>query len=89
MANLSAGNYLASSVSQNIAKFPSALNGVFVSSATGATLAIFDDSGTGTSVTVIAAFTPTSVGWYPMPVQTRNGLNVSIAGTITYTVVWD
>lgn len=89
MANLSGANYLNGSVSQNICKFPSALQGVFISSATGATIAIFDDAGTGTSVTIVSSFTPGSIGFYPIPVQSRNGLNVSVAGTITYTMIWD
>ncbi len=91
MANFCAANYLNGSISQNISKNPAALVGVFVSAVTGSgTMSIFDDAGTGTSVTLISAFTPNvSICWYPMPIQARNGLNVSIAATVTYTICWD
>lgn len=91
MAHLSAANYLNGSLSQNVAKNPSALVGVFVSSVTGSgTIAIFDDSSTGTSVPLVASFIPNvSICWYPMPFQTRNGINISIGATVVYTVAWD
>lgn len=91
MAHLSAGNYLNGSVSQNVSKFPANLVGVFISSVTGSgTVAIFDDAGTGTSVTMVASFIPNvSICWYPMPIQSRNGLNISIGATVVYTICWD
>jgi hypothetical protein len=96
MANFAAGNYKTVAVSvatvSNISANPASMAGIFVSSSTGAgTVAIFDDGGTGTSVTVIPAFTPNiTICWYPVPVQTRNGICVSVgAATITYTVFWD
>lgn len=85
MANLS-GQYKAASASGNISANPCNLNGVFISSATGATLAIFDDSGTGTSQTVVSAFTPASIGYYPMPFVCNRGINAVITGTLTFTV---
>lgn len=96
MANLSAGNYLNLSGSvaavSNVSKNPCSLVGIFVSSNTGAgTIAVFDDGGTGTSVTMVSAFTPNiSVCWYPAPMQARNGLCVSVsAATLTFTVAFD
>ncbi len=90
MANFSAANFLNGSTSQEVSKFPCALQGVFVSTATGATVALFDATGTSANNPIISAFVPNaSICWYPMPVQTRNGLNISVAGTITYTVFWD
>lgn len=93
MAHLSAANYtnvVNGSIAQNIAKNPTALVGIFVSSATGATVAVFDDSATGSGTTIVAAFTPnTTICWYPMPFQTRNGIAVSITGTCSYTVAFD
>lgn len=88
MANLSY-QYLNGSASQLVCKFPCALGGVFVSSATGATIAIFDTA-TSTVFTpaLISSFTPTSVGFYAMPFQALTGLNISIAGTCTYTVAF-
>lgn len=88
MANLSY-QYLNSSVSQLVSKNPCALGGVFISSATGATLAIFDaNQSTVFAPALISSFTPASIGFYPMPFQALTGLNVSIAGTCTYTVAF-
>lgn len=93
MAHLSAANYLNvinGSLAQNVAKFPSNLVGMFISSATGATVAVFDDAATGNATTIVAAFTPnTTICWYPMPFQTLKGIAVSITGTVSYTVAWD
>lgn len=88
MATL-AGGYINSSVSQLHSPNPVSLLGVFISSATGATMTIID-SATSLTVTPVAvsAFTPISGSWYPMPFQLRNGLNVSIAGTCTYTTAF-
>ncbi len=95
MANFSAANYknftTSSTTPQSISANPAALQGIFVSSVTGSgTIAVFDDAGVGTSVTVVSAFVPNvTICWYPIPVQTRNGICVSVAATVTYTVFWD
>jgi hypothetical protein len=34
---------------------------------------------------VVSSFTPLPGSWYPMPFAILNGINVSIAGTCTYT----
>lgn len=89
MASFSSPNYVNSSISQLVSKSPTPLQGVFISSATGATLAIFDANlSTVFSPALISSFTPASIGFYPMPFNAQNGLNVSIAGTITYTVAF-
>lgn len=88
MANLTY-QYLNSSVSQLVSKNPCALGGVFISSATGASMAIFDTAtSTVFAPAIVSSFTPASVGFYPMPFQALTGLNVSIAGTCTYTVAF-
>ena len=84
-----AGTYLNSSVSQLHSPNPCALLGVFVSSATGATIMVADTSASLTFTPIaVAAFTPIGGSWYPMPFQMKNGLNVSIAGTCTYTTAF-
>jgi hypothetical protein len=95
MANFSGANFktftVSSTTPQSISANPAALVGIFVSSVTGAgTIALFDDAGVGTSVTIVSAFIPNvSICWYPIPVQTRNGLCASIGATVTFTAIWD
>lgn len=84
--------YVNKSASALAYAFPCQLQGVFVSSATGATMAIFDSSlSTSFTPAAISSFAPnTSICWYPMGgIQLLSGCNVSIAGTISYTVVID
>lgn len=79
----------------NISKFPCSLQGIFISSVTGtATIAIFDSAGTDTASTAVAAFTPIapsgSMNWYSFGgMQMKNGINVSVAATVVYTIVYD
>lgn len=89
MANLSA-NYKAMSASGNVIAYPSDLVGVFISSATGATLAIYDSATTTTGTPIVAAFTPNvTVCWYPMPFSTMNGIYAAITGTLSFTVAYN
>ena len=62
------------------------LGGVFVGTATGATLAFYDDAGTGTSTPLVAPFTVAAGTWYPLPFAFGKGLNVVATGTLTATV---
>lgn len=88
MATL-AGTYLNSSISQLHSPNPCQMLGIFVSSATGATIAVSDSNASLTfTPVVVASFTPLAGSWYPMPFQMKNGLNVSIAGTVTYTTAF-
>ncbi len=67
------------------------LQGMFISAVTGtATVAIYDTNGVGTNVTIIQTFSPNITQcWYPMPCQTYNGLAVSVAATVNYTIMFD
>ena len=88
MATL-AGTYINSSVSQLHSPNPCALLGVFISSATGATMMVADAGNSLTFTPIaVASFTPLAGSWYPMPFQMKNGMNVSIAGTVTYTTAF-
>ena len=59
-----------------------AVRGIFVSSATGATIAVFD--GTGTSVTVVPTFSATAATWYPLgDVTCGSAINIVTAGTMS------
>ena len=63
------------------------LLGIFVSAASSTpTITIYDDAATGTSVTLVAVFTPTAATWYPLPFKLAAGLNVVIGGTVQATV---
>ena len=86
-----ASQFVACTASSLVYQRSGTLQGIFVSSNTGGTMAIFDSNvSTVFSPTAIATFTPnTSVCWYPMPFQFLNGINVSISGTISYTVAID
>jgi hypothetical protein len=60
------------------------LVGIFVASAAGATLQVFDSlTASGTPIT--GAFTP-ALGWNTLPFQFGTGLSIAHTGTIDYTV---
>ena len=59
-----------------------AVRGIFVSTATGATIAIFD--GTGTGVTMVPTFNATSATWYPLgDMIAGSAINIVTAGTMS------
>lgn len=86
MANLTY-QFLNGSTTQSVCQFPCAFGGVFVNTI-GATLTFADNATSTTFTPVIISFSPTSVGFYPAPFQTKNGLNVSVTGTGNYTVAF-
>jgi hypothetical protein len=68
----------------NISVGPTALQGIFVSSASGTpTITIYDDAATGTTTPIVPTFTPVAGTYYPLPFRALNGLNVVIGGTVT------
>jgi len=60
------------------------LVGIFVSTiGTTPTITVYDDSGTGTTVTLVDTFTPVAGTYYKLPFYALNGINVVIGGTGT------
>jgi hypothetical protein len=84
--NLPGTNYYRISASGNVKTSQGTLLGVFVATTTGGTLTFYDDSGTGTSKTIVGTFTPNAGQFYPLPFSFANGLNVVVAGTIDATI---
>ncbi len=61
--------------------------GIFVASAAGATLAIYDDAAGGTTLPVVTAFPVVAGQWYDLPVEIAYGLSVVVTGTLSATAV--
>jgi|HubBroStandDraft_4_1064222.scaffolds.fasta_scaffold1706234_2 hypothetical protein len=81
------GGYAQISASGNVWPSACAMTGIFVSSASGTpTITIYDDAATGTSVPLVATFTPVAGTYYKLPFRALLGLNVVIGGTIACTV---
>lgn len=63
------------------------MGGIFVSSTTAGTIAIYD--GTSASGTkIVDTFSPTAGVSYPFPFNFTKGLFVSVGGTLSATVFW-
>lgn len=79
-----------SSTGGNVTANPGVITGIFVSAASATpTITIYDDPGTGTGVTFVQVFTPTSATYYPVRGKYGQGLNVVLGGTVTCTVFYD
>ena len=79
--------YAVVSASGNVSPKPCALVGIFVAAASATpTITIYDDAGTGTTVTLVSVFTPVAGTYYKLPFRTLNGLNIVIGGTVSCTV---
>lgn len=64
------------------------LGGILVSSATGATLAVYD--GVGTDGTLILDTMSVTAGQpYPLPCKFQNGLYIVVGGTVSATVFYE
>lgn len=82
-----AGTYVQFSASGNVSPNPTSLLGIFVSAASAIpTIAVFDDSATGTTIKLVDTFTPIAGSWYPLPFQAKKGLNIVVSGTVSATV---
>ena len=85
----SADDWSAISASGNISAVPCFLQGIFVSSSSGGTIAIYDDAATGTSIPAVAQFSATAATWYPLQMKLAKGLNVVVGGTLAATVMFN
>jgi hypothetical protein len=81
-------SYKPITASGNVCNSDGILGGIFVASASGATIAIYDDAGTGTATPVVAAFAPMAGTYYPLPFGVSAGINVVVTGTLAATVAY-
>ena len=78
--------YAQINASGNVCAGPAALSGIFVSSATSGSIAVYDDAGTGTSTKLVAAFSVSGGQFYRLPFRALKGLNIATSGSIEATV---
>ncbi|MCE7073686.1 hypothetical protein LZG74_25475 [Dyadobacter sp. CY327] len=79
--------YTAISASALINDSLTRLGGLFVSSASGATITIYDNAAASGAI-AIASFTPVAGVNYAFPALLKNGCYVSVTGTLSATVFW-
>lgn len=65
------------------------LRGIFVSSATGASITVYDDPAAGTTTKIIDTFTPVASTFYSLPTKYKTGCNVVITGTASCTIFYN
>lgn len=63
------------------------LLGIFVASASGASIKVWDNT-SGASTVVVNTFTPVPGSFYPIPANLVTGCYVTITGTADITVFW-
>ena len=62
------------------------MGGVFVSTTSGGTLAIYDGNTTASGSLVVTQFTPAAATYYQLPFRCKNGgFNFVVGGTIAFT----
>lgn len=65
------------------------LRGIFISSATGGSITVYDDPAAGTTNKIIDTFTVAAATFYSLPSKYRTGCNVVIGGTVSCTVFFN
>lgn len=88
IGNLQAGAFRQLAATANIKSSQGALLGFFVSSSTAGTIAIYDDTATGTTTKILDTFTPAGLGWFDLPAAFATGCYVVIGGTMQVTLVY-
>jgi hypothetical protein len=73
--------------SGNVMPRPGALLGIFCSTSTGGTVAVYDDPSTGTATQIVGTITLASGTWYNLPMTFAQGCNLVVAGAAVITVV--
>ena len=74
------------SVTSNVCAADGIMAGVFCSSSSSGTLAIYDDAATGTTTKIVDTFNLVAGTWYPLPFAVANGIYCVIGGTASITV---
>jgi hypothetical protein len=85
---IEAGQYSVRTASGNIKTSQGVLFGVFCSTSTAGTIALYDDAATGTSIPMTGTITLVAGTLYRIPVGFANGLNAVIGGTANVTVIY-
>jgi hypothetical protein len=73
--------------SQVISGSPGFLAGVFVASASAATIKLWDNPLAGSGAVLVNTFTP-ALGWNPCPIPFSTGLFATVGGTLDATFVY-
>lgn len=76
------------SASGNVLSGDGIIGGVFCSSSTAGTLAIYDDAAAGTTTKIVDTFTLVAGTWYPLPFAVAKGINLVIGGTAQITLAY-
>jgi ABC-type nitrate/sulfonate/bicarbonate transport system substrate-binding protein len=87
-------NYTYLTASANVKPMAGKLKGIFVSSASSTpTITVYDSSATSTTQpTILGVFTPTAATSYVLPLDgayAKNGIYVTIGGTVAATVIYE
>lgn len=77
--------YLNGTTSQAVKSGEGELCGIFVASSTSGTIKLWDNTAASGTV-LINTFSATAATWYPLPFRFKNGLYITIANTIDYSI---
>ena len=85
--NLNVGGYKQISTTGNVCPQGGvAILGIFVSSATTGTIAIYDSNAASTATPIVSIFTVVPGTYYPLPFSVGQGIYIVIGGTVSATV---
>lgn len=83
---LQVGGYKPITATGNVAPIGSKLLGIFVSTSTSGTFAVYDSATTTTSDPITGTVSATAGTFYTIPAATENGIYVVVGGTLNATV---
>lgn len=87
-------NYKAISATDQVKTSPGKIKGIFVSSTSSGTIAVYDSAAAGTTKPIMAVFTPAAATMYNFSgddggVFFSSGLYVVLANTISCTIIYE
>lgn len=88
MTNDESGQYVQMAASANVCPVPCELKGVFCSSSTAGTLAIYDSAGTSTARKIVDTFTLVAGQFYKLPFDCAEGLYLVVGGATQITAAF-
>lgn len=83
---LQVGGYKNITATGNVAPIGTKLLGIFVSTTTAGTFAVYDSATTTTTAPITGTVTPTAGTFYTIPAAASSGVYVVVGGTLNATV---
>lgn len=85
---IESGNATNTTATGAIATGPGQLLGIFVSSSSSGTVKFWDNATAGSGTVIVNTFSAAAATFYRIPASFKNGLFLTVGGTIDCSVIW-